>query len=90
MVRAALSPAAGKARRAASSWHCSASVKAARSSTKPSISDTPPPWPWVVQMGTPAADRASTSRYTVRTDTSSLSASCPAVSLPCSRSRYTI
>src|SRR5262245_11046458 len=42
-----------------------------------------PPWgPRSVYTGTPASLSASMSRYTVRIETSSSSASCPAVSWP--------
>ena len=45
----------------------------------PSTRRNPPPRPASAYTGTPAAERASTSRYTVRTDTSSSSASSGAV-----------
>src|SRR5690606_34030225 len=49
---------------------------------KPSSSRYPPAGPRSAYTGTPAADSASTSRYTVRTDTSSSAASSPAVIRP--------
>ncbi len=55
---------------------------------QPSSNRIPPPGPLSVHNGTPAADNAVTSRYTVRTDTPSSSASCCAVAprLPSRRS----
>ena len=52
--------------------------------------EMPPPLPRSAYTGMPASDSACTSRYTVRTETSSLSASSAAVNLSRSRSMYSI